>query len=209
MDTTKKEHWEKVFTTKKENEVSWFQKKPETSLNFFQEYGIPTDARILEIGGGDSYLIDFLLELGYENLTLLDISENAILRIQERLGKNAEKVNFIVSDISDFNTDEKFDIIHDRASFHFITQEKEIKKYGNLISKIISENGFYFVGTFSESGPLKCSGLEITQYSEEKFEDVFGDNLEKLKCFTEDHQTPFDTSQNFIFCIFRKKIQTF
>lgn len=205
MEINKKEHWENVFSTKKETEVSWYQQKPETSLKFFEKYSVPKNAKILEIGGGDSYLIDHLLEQGYENLTLLDISENAIEKIKKRLGENAGKVNFVVSDILDFSPSEKFDVIHDRASFHFLTKEEDIQKYATLINDISVKNGLYFVGTFSESGPLKCSGLEITQYSESKFLQIFGDYFTLKNSFEEVHKTPFETTQNFIFCEFQKK----
>jgi 2-polyprenyl-3-methyl-5-hydroxy-6-metoxy-1,4-benzoquinol methylase len=202
--STKKQHWENVFSTKQENEVSWYQPKPQTSINFFIENNIPKNAKIIDIGGGDSYLIDSLLELGYSDLYLLDISENAIERIKNRLGANAEKVTFIVSDVLDFQPETTFDVWHDRASFHFLTTENEISTYKKLVSNSIRENGFLFLGTFSENGPLKCSGLEITQYSESKFESIFGSDFNKINCFTENHQTPFDTIQNFIFCAFKK-----
>lgn len=201
----KKEHWEKVFATKQENEVSWFQQKPETSINFFIDNAIAKDAKIIDIGGGDSYLIDNLLELGYSNLFLLDISENAIERIKKRLGEKATKVTFIVSDVLDFKPETTFDVWHDRASFHFLTTEKDIQAYVNLVTHSIAQNGFLFIGTFSENGPIKCSGLDIRQYSELSFEAIFGQNLEKQNCFTENHQTPFETIQNFIFCVFKKK----
>jgi SAM-dependent methyltransferase len=201
----KKEHWEKVFATKQETEVSWYQQKPETSINFFIENSIPKEAKIIDIGGGDSYLIDNLLEMGYQNLFLLDISANAIERIKNRLGAKAENVTFIVSDIVDFQPETTFDVWHDRASFHFLTNENDITIYKELVSNAIASKGFLFLGTFSENGPLKCSGLEITQYSEAKFDAIFGSDFEKIKCFEENHQTPFDTTQNFIFCSFKKK----
>jgi 2-polyprenyl-3-methyl-5-hydroxy-6-metoxy-1,4-benzoquinol methylase len=203
MPPTKKEHWENVFSTKQETAVSWYQPKPETSLQFFTENTIPTDAKIIDIGGGDSYLIDHLLDLGYTELTVLDISENAINRLKNRLGSNASKVTFIVSDILDFQSKTTYDVWHDRASFHFLTQGEEIQTYKKLVANAIASNGFLFIGTFSESGPLKCSGLEITQYSEEKMESIFGFDFEKIGCFTENHQTPFDTVQHFIFCTFQ------
>ena len=206
MEINKKQHWENVFATKKETEVSWYQEKPETSLQFFERNNIPKTAKILEIGGGDSYLIDNLLEQDYESLTLLDISENAIERIKKRLGEKSEKVRFVVSDILDFSSIEKFDVIHDRASFHFLTKEEDIQKYATLMSEILGKNGLFFVGTFSESGPLKCSGLEITQYSKEKFLKIFGTHFSLLHSFEEVHKTPFETTQNFIFCEFQKKM---
>jgi hypothetical protein len=200
----KKEHWENVFASKLEKEVSWFQNKPQTSINFFIDNDIPKDAKIIDIGGGDSYLIDNLLELGFSNLFLLDISQNAIDRIKIRLGIEAEKVTFIVSDVLDFQPKTTFDVWHDRASFHFLTIKSEIDNYQELVSNSLANNGFLFIGTFSENGPLKCSGLEVTQYSESKFERIFNTNFNKIKCFTEDHRTPFETIQNFIFCTFKK-----
>ena len=195
----KKAHWENVFATKQETEVSWYQQKPQTSIQFFIDYKIQKDAKIIDIGGGDSYLIDNLLEMGYSNLFLLDISENAIERIKSRLGAKSEKVTYIISDVLDFQPKTTFDVWHDRASFHFLTEENEIAHYRSLVTNAINENGFLFLGTFSENGPLKCSGLQITQYSETKLKSIFGTAFDKINCFIENHQTPFETIQNFIF----------
>ncbi|MDN3677620.1 class I SAM-dependent methyltransferase [Flavobacterium paronense] len=205
MEKGRKEHWENVFATKHEKEVSWYQQMPETSINFFSNNQIPKDARIIDIGGGDSYLIDSLLKLGYTNLYLLDISENAIQRIKTRLGNKASSVTFIVSDVLDFKPKVKFDVWHDRASFHFLTNEEEIATYQKLVANSITKNGYLFIGAFSENGPLKCSGLNITQYSEAKFNDLFNTDFELNTSFTQDHQTPFNTVQNFIFCSYKKK----
>ena len=200
----KKEHWENVFATKTETEVSWFQQKPETSLQLIKACKVSKNAKIIDIGGGDSYLIDSLIELGYTNLFLLDISENAIQRIKNRLGANADKVTFIVSDILDFEPTEKFDVWHDRASFHFLTNTSDISKYTSIVANALPANGNFLLGTFSEDGPLKCSGLEISQYSVDKIASVFEQVFEMENCFTEDHETPFETIQNFIFCHFKK-----
>lgn len=200
----KKQHWDSVFASKLETEVSWYQEKPVTSIQFFIDNKIDKNAKIIDIGGGDSHLIDNLLDLEYTNLFLLDISQNAIERIKNRLGAQAEKVTFIVSDSLDFQPETTFDVWHDRASFHFLTTEDEIATYKELVYNSIAPNGFLFLGTFSENGPLKCSGLEITQYSETKFEQIFGSDFEKINCFEENHSTPFDTIQNFIFCTFKK-----
>jgi 2-polyprenyl-3-methyl-5-hydroxy-6-metoxy-1,4-benzoquinol methylase len=170
---SKKEHWENVFATKQENEVSWFQKSPKTSLDFISKLNISKQSKIIDIGGGDSYLIDALLEQGFENVTLLDISSKAIERIKTRLGTKADKVTFIVADILDFMPTESYDFWHDRASFHFLTEQHQIEKYASLVSKAIADNGKMVIGTFSEDGPKKCSGLDITQYSESKIKAVF------------------------------------
>ena len=202
---TKKEHWEKVFTTKAENEVSWYQLNPETSIQLIKACNLPKEAKIIDIGGGDSYLIDSLLALGYTNLYLLDISESAIERSKKRLGAKAEHVTFIVSDVLDFKPTENFDVWHDRASFHFLTQDEDIQKYKSIVSNALNSNGNFILGTFSTEGPLKCSGLDISQYSVEKLLAVFEEEFEMENCFTEDHQTPFTTIQNFIFSHFKKK----
>ena len=201
----KKQHWETVFTTKAENEVSWYQNEPKTSIQLIQACKVAKDAKIIDIGGGDSYLIDSLLELGYTNLFLLDISAAAIERAKKRLGEKAKKVTFIVSDSLHFQSDEKFDVWHDRASFHFFTTANDIEQYKTNMITNSTKNGHLILGTFSEDGPLKCSGLSITQYSVEKMEAVFGEDFELENCFTEDHETPFDTVQNFIFCHYIKK----
>jgi cyclopropane fatty-acyl-phospholipid synthase-like methyltransferase len=202
---SKKEHWENVFSTKTEKEVSWYQDYPSTSMEVIESLNLPKNAAIIDIGGGDSYLIDALLEKGYTNLYLLDISAKAIERIQARLAERAKNVKFIVSDVLDFQTDITFDLWHDRASFHFLTEEKEIKNYSENVAKYISTEGNMIIGTFSENGPKKCSGLDITQYSEEKMKAVFGSIFDLQTCFTHDHTTPFETIQNFIFCTFKKK----
>lgn len=201
----RKEHWENVFSTKTEKEVSWYQQYPEVSVDFIQQFQLPLDAKIIDIGGGDSYLIDALLSLGYTNLTLLDISSKAIERIKSRLGATASKVTFIVSDILDFNPTVTFDLWHDRASFHFLTAENQIAKYAELVGSAIANDGNLVLGTFSKNGPKKCSGLDITQYSEASLIDVFKDHFEFIESKEVTHQTPFDTIQHFIFCTFKRK----
>lgn len=201
----RKAHWDNVFSTKQETEVSWYQEKPKTSLDIIQKLNLAKDAKIIDIGGGDSYLIDELLELGYTNLYLLDISAKAIERIQKRLETRAANVTFIVSDVLEFKPDTTFDFWHDRASFHFLTEENQIATYAELVGSAVVNNGNLVIGTFSETGPKKCSGLDITQYNEAKMKAVFKTNFDLLESFTEDHKTPFDTIQNFIFCSFKKK----
>jgi SAM-dependent methyltransferase len=202
MESNRKNHWETVYETKLPSEVSWTQEKPITSLDFIRETCLDKSAKIIDIGGGDSKLVDFLLEEGYENITVLDISAKALERAKKRLGKNAEKVQWIVSDITEFKPETSYDIWHDRAAFHFLTTAEQIKKYSEITQEWV--NSFLIIGTFSENGPKKCSGLDITQYSEVEMEKQFSDGFKKLKCYTEDHLTPFDTKQNFTFCIFKK-----
>ena len=201
----RKAHWENVFATKTETEVSWFQSYPKTSVEFLELFDLPLSANIIDVGGGDSYFVDALIEKGYKNITVLDISANAIDRAKLRLEKNADKVNWIVSDILEFQPTIKFDFWHDRAAFHFLTDDEKINKYVSIAENAINKNGYLILGTFSENGPTKCSGLEIKQYTEASMSARFEFSFNRIKCITEDHMTPFNTIQNFVFCSFQKK----
>lgn len=200
-----KPHWENVFASKTEKEVSWYQSHPQTSIDFFNEWKLPLDAKIIDIGGGDSYFIDALLAMGYTNIHLLDISENAIERARKRLGEKAAAVTFIVSDVLNFQPEITYDLWYDRACFHFLVDRSQIDIYKAIVAKALGPQGKLILGTFSEKGPLKCSGLEITQYSIEDLKGTFADDFEAVSCQNIDHQTPFDTIQNFTFCNFKKK----
>lgn len=200
----RKKHWENIYQTKKPDEVSWYQPSPETSLEFIKQFNVPKSAKIIDIGGGDSFLVDHLLDLGYRDITVLDISQAAIDRARQRLGDKAQNVKWIVADAADFKPKEKYDFWHDRAAFHFLTEEKEISNYLETARQNINPQGVLVIGTFSEQGPKKCSGIEIKQYSETTMVERLKMFFEKIKCITVDHKTPFDTIQNFVFCSFRK-----
>jgi SAM-dependent methyltransferase len=205
MTNSYKQHWENVFTTKAEDEVSWFQPYPKTSMEFVGLFNLPLDANIIDIGGGDSHFVDALLDKGYKNVYVLDISANAIERAKQRLGERASKVHWIVSDITEFEPPVQFDFWHDRAAFHFLTTEEKIYKYVSIAENAIKKDGYLILGTFSENGPTKCSGLEIKQYSEASMSARFEIVFDRIKCVEEDHTTPFNTVQNFLFCSFKKK----
>ncbi|HPA30882.1 MAG TPA: class I SAM-dependent methyltransferase [Bacteroidia bacterium] len=200
----RKKHWENIYQTKDLKDVSWYQPTPTTSLDFLKQFNIPTTAKIIDIGGGDSFLVDHLLDLGYTDLTVLDISAASLDRAKQRLGDRSTKVKWIVADAATFKPTEQYDFWHDRAAFHFLTQEQEITNYIDTIQKSIKPTGILVIGTFSEQGPKKCSGIEIKQYSETTMTDRLKKFFEKVKCISVDHQTPFDTIQNFIFCSFKK-----
>lgn len=200
----RKKHWENIYHNKSIDEVSWFQPTPTTSLDFIKQFNLPKTAKIIDIGGGDSFFVDHLLDLGYQDVTVLDISNQAIEKAKKRLGEKAKTVKWIIADISDFQPIDKYDFWHDRAAFHFMTNEKEIENYLDTIRTNIKQTGYLVIGTFSEQGPTKCSGIEIKQYSEQTMTDRLKHFFEKLKCITVDHKTPFDTIQNFIFCSFKR-----
>jgi ubiquinone/menaquinone biosynthesis C-methylase UbiE len=197
-------HWNTIYSAKRPNEVSWTQEVPLTSLELIHNFNLPLTARIIDVGGGESKLVDCLLDEGYQNITVLDISEAALKKVKSRLGKRAEQVKWIVADVTEFKPEETYDLWHDRATFHFLVNAAQIEQYLSVAKKAGVQ--YLTIGTFSENGPTKCSGLEIKQYSEEQLQTQLSRSFEKLKCITEDHITPFHTKQNFLFCSFKRKV---
>lgn len=197
-------HWDKVYATKQSHEVSWTQETPALSLDLIQRCHLPRTARIIDIGGGDSKLADHLLEAGFENITVLDISGEALDKAKKRLGDKAGRVNWLVQDITTFKPDAPFDIWHDRATFHFLVAEEDVARYLAAARQGVKAGGFAVIGTFSENGPDKCSGLPVRQYSEAALHAEWQNGFEKITCIHEDHITPFHTRQNFLFCSFRR-----
>jgi 2-polyprenyl-3-methyl-5-hydroxy-6-metoxy-1,4-benzoquinol methylase len=200
----RKKHWDNVYQEKNIDEVSWYQPIPATSLDFVKQFNLAKNATIIDIGGGDSFLVDHLLDMGYQDITVLDISEQAIERAQKRLGTRANKVKWIIADAANFHATEKYDLWHDRAAFHFLTDQKEIESYLNTVNKGVKPEGILVIGTFSEQGPEICSGIKIKQYSEKTMTDQLNKFFNKIKCITVDHKTPSGSIQNFIFCSFRR-----
>ena len=199
-----KEHWENIYNTKKLNEVSWYQPKPETSIKIFNSFNLPKSAKIIDVGGGDSFFVDFLLDLNYGDITVLDISKTSIKRAKLRLGKRAKDVKWIIGNSSCFQPTETYDFWHDRAAFHFLTKEDEIENYLATAHKNINQSGILVLGTFSKQGPKKCSGIDIKQYSESTMTEKLKLYFKKIACLNVEHKTPFNTIQNFIFCTFKK-----
>lgn len=200
---TSKQHWEQVYTSKSPQEVSWTQDYPSASMELIESFKLPKSSALIDIGGGDSNLVDALLAKGYSDITVLDISKKALVRAQKRLGEQAQKVKWIVSDINDFKPQRDYAIWHDRAAFHFLTQKEDIHHYTQNVSSYVSSA--LIVGTFSLAGPKKCSGLPITQYSCKAMIENFAEHFQSLECRQENHTTPFNTVQNFIFSRFLKK----
>lgn len=193
-----------MYATKNSEEVSWTQTVPETSLNFIRSYKLPKTASIIDIGGGDSKLVDYLLAEGYENITILDISVHALNKAKLRFGEQSKKINWIVSDVESFKPTNQYHIWHDRATFHFLTTASQIATYLDTAKQSVT--GYMAIGTFSETGPDKCSGLYVKKYSEELLERELKTGFKKIKCITEVHNTPFKTTQDFLFCSFKKVI---
>ena len=198
----KKKHWENIYQTKNIDGVSWYQETPYESIELIKKFSTTDSDMIIDIGCGKSFLADNLLKLNYKNITLVDISLNALKEVKERL--NNKSLNFIETDVLNLKLERTFDIWHDRAVFHFITNKKSVEKYISLCNEYIGEGGKLIIGTFAEDGPLKCSGIEIKRYSVENLKELFKENFEFIEGFKKLHCTPFDTQQSFTFCVFRK-----
>ena len=204
MTVNFKSHWENVYQLKNENEVSWYQEVPSKSLDLINSLNLTTESKIIDVGAGESRLVDNLLRLGFKNITVLDISSKSIEKTKQRLGKKSKLVKWVVSDIIDFIPDESFDLWHDRAAFHFLTQKTRINKYVDLVNNSVNSQGNLILSTFSTNGPLKCSGLQISQYNKNSISELFKEKFKLSYSETSVHQTPFNTNQEFIFNIFSK-----
>lgn len=197
-------YWNEVYAKKAEAQRSWFQLVPQKSLELIDELGLSNEAEIIDVGGGDSRLVDALLKRGFHRLTVLDISSQALEAAKLRLGSEAQKVSFVCSDVTEFKPKSPFTLWHDRAAFHFLTSAKQIKTYVDLVNRTVSKDGYLIISTFSKKGPEKCSGLPITQYAQEDLQALFAPHFKALRCFDDAHTTPSGAIQNFVYCCFQK-----
>ena len=203
FESEKKIHWEKVYEEKTPEQVSWTQEYPLISISMIASFQSNKDLPIIDIGGGDSLLVDFLLQEGYSDITVLDISSKALEKAKIRLGQLADKVKWIVSDINTFEPDRKYGIWHDRATFHFLTAKEDIERYANLVSRCV--DGYIVMGTFSNNGPEKCSGLQVCRYDKPTLAAIFEPAFVNIESVVQEHVTPMQTVQQFLFCSFSKK----
>lgn len=201
----RKAHWQKIYTEKDTTQVSWYQALPQTSLDWISKVKLPTESPIIDVGAGDSRLPDALLNDGYRDITVLDISAKALENSQQRLGEKAGQIKWVASDVLDFNHDSQFELWHDRAAFHFLRESSDIQAYVEIAEKHIKPNGHLIIATFSDAGPLKCSGLEIQQYSEEQLEETFAKGFDLLESQRILHGTPSGGSQEFLFALLERK----
>ena len=199
-----KKHWENIYQTKKLNEVSWYQEKPKTSLKLISEANLDKDAKIIDVGAGDSRLVDNLLVLGFRNITVLDVSPTALNRARKRLRDKANSVKWIESNLREFETSDRYDLWHDRAVLHFLTAEDDIGQYVDRVRRFLKPEGYLIVSAFSVNGPKRCSGLEVMQYSEDSLKKLFS-GFECIESFEEEHVTPLGASQIFICSMFKKQ----
>ena len=204
MNSDSKSHWENIYSSKNEDGVSWFQEYPKTSIDLIGKYSTDKSISIIDIGSGRSRILINLIENEYDNLTYLDISQEACSKSKISLRNKQDLVEWHVVNVLDFNTEKNFSIWHDRAVFHFLISKEDVEKYKQVALKNIVQGGYLILGTFSKNGPEKCSGLNVSRYSPESLEKIFNPEFTMIESFTIDHKTPFDTNQNFLFSIFKK-----
>lgn len=201
-DTERQAHWQNVYTSKGETEVSWFQERPETSLEFIAAAQARPDSAIIDIGGGASRLVDALLDSGYSNLTVLDLSEAALAASRERIGARAASVKWVAADVTTWRPTEQYDLWHDRAAFHFLNDENDRRAYVSCLKAALRVGGQAIIGTFALNGPERCSGLPVTRYDATSLAAVLGPRFRLLASRVEEHRTPWDASQIFQFSRF-------
>ena len=200
----RKKHWGDVYQDKSSSDLSWYQKEPKLSLELIRSTNVASNDAIIDIGAGTSVLVDYLKKEHYTNLTVLDISENAITIAKKRLGKSAKSINWIVCDITKFDVFQKFSLWHDRALFHFLTDPSDRGIYVKALINAIRPEGHLIIATFAIGGPKNCSGLEIVQYDSKKMIVELGEDFELIEEREEVHITPANKEQKFIFFHFLK-----
>lgn len=204
MISARKKHWTNVYLEKSPSDVSWYQKKPEISLALIRSTGLNIDDPIIDVGGGTSFLVDNLIEENYTNLSVLDISENALSITKKRLGKNEKFIKWFEADVTKFYPPHNFNLWHDRAVFHFLTDPLDRKSYLKKLKKYLRPEGHLIIATFAVGGPEKCSGLEIVQYNSERIKNELGEEFVLVNERHELHITPVKKVQKFNYFYFVK-----
>jgi SAM-dependent methyltransferase len=197
-------HWENVYKTKGEQEVSWFEESPQLSLDLIRATSVFGDAAIIDIGGGASRLADSLLDLGYPDVTVLDLSAQALAAAKTRLGARASKVDWLVADVTTWTPPRAYDVWHDRAAFHFLTEPSDQAAYAQRVHAAVRPGGHVIIGTFALDGPQRCSGLPIVRHDADSIGTVLGPSFALMETRRHAHKTPWGATQNFQFSRFRR-----
>jgi SAM-dependent methyltransferase len=196
-----KDHWDAVYRTKPADGVSWFRPHLERSLAFLEGTKLDLDARVIDVGGGASTLVDDLLERGYTNVTVLDLSQAALDATRARLGERAARVRWLCADVTEARLPEAaYDFWHDRAVFHFLREDEQRRRYVEAVRRALKPGGHIVVATFGPEGPERCSGLDVVRYTADGLHDEFGGAFEKVASATEVHKTPWGSEQQFVYC---------
>lgn len=205
MNTPQRQtHWQNVYGTKSERDVSWFQESPEISLDMIRSTGVQPDASVIDIGGGASRLVDSLLDDGFTTVAVLDLSENALKASQARLGPRGTKVDWVVADVTAWQPSRTYDVWHDRAALHFLTDKKDQASYAECLLKAVRQGGYVIIGTFAPDGPERCSGLPVVRHDADSLQTLLGTSFVLLDSRKHEHRTPGGAIQKFQFSSFRR-----
>lgn len=200
----RKEHWNQVYQTKAPDDVSWFQTRPAISLNLVEAAGIGKDEGIIDVGGGASILVDFLLDAGFTKLAVLDISAAALEHAKQRLGARAGSVEWVEADVTGFNPSRRFNLWHDRAVFHFLTDKADRQKYVQTLKRTLTPDGHVIIATFAIDGPVKCSGLDVARHEARSICAELGAGFQLMEQLDETHVTPWSSEQKFSYFRFAR-----
>ena len=203
-DLGRQAHWENVYTTKDEKAVSWFQERPDISLDLIRATGVDASASIIDIGGGASRLVDALIDEGFKAVTILDLSEMALATSKLRLGARGAQVQWVVADVTTWEPSQTYDVWHDRAALHFLTDPKDRAAYVARLIRAVRPGGHVIIGTFAPDGPERCSGLPVVRYDAATLGELLGRSFELVESRRHDHQTPTGATQRFQFSRFRR-----
>ncbi len=204
-DTDLKAHWEEVYSARGATGVSWYQAEPHLSMELIRAVAPATRGRIIDVGGGTSELVDRLLDLPFETIAVLDIAETALGKAKSRLGERARRVEWIRADITAIPDVGTFDIWHDRAVFHFLTDAADRRKYVDLARRTLPEGGHLIIASFADDGPKRCSDLDVCRYSGASMAAEIGEGFSLIREARETHETPWDTPQAFVYTAFRRQ----
>jgi SAM-dependent methyltransferase len=197
-------HWQNVYTSKGENEVSWFQESPAPSLALIAEIGAAPNSAIIDIGAGASRLVDELIGRGFRDVTVLDLSAAALEAAKARLGERASRAHWLVADATTWEPSQAYDIWHDRAAFHFLTEERDRAAYITRLRQGVRSGGHAIIATFALDGPEKCSGLPVMRYDAARLALTLGSGFKLLQSQGNDHATPWGSHQCFQFSVFQR-----
>lgn len=195
--------WESVYRSKEEAETSWFEDRPQVSLDLIAETGAGKDAAIVDIGAGSSRLVDCLLDQGFRRITVLDLSETALLTARARLSPDAP-VEWVVANVLHWQPSGHFDVWHDRAAFHFLTEASDQDAYLRVMDRALVPGGHAIIGTFAPDGPTSCSGLPVAGYDAALLSERLGSGYQLVRSLSHEHRTPWDSVQRFHFALFRE-----